>query len=220
MNSSEISSVLAALREDADSWYFVPVLGESDTVKSYPSEIKKSLSTVGSYIYGPSTIYSGHCPKFAGRDSAGLHHHAELKTELNGRLGWLFDRVKESLQKAVAPDEIDSEWITYPYVKMHRGDTLDGLPDAIKSMVLSPAPPHKDEQFRMHMEPAEYASAQTLTFTLPLEVPAGGASLRVYDCYYNKSIQKSVDPKGNVLPRQSSQWCMKEMPFEDAARSS
>ena len=149
MNSSEISSVLAVLREDADSWYFVPVLGESDSVKSYPAEIKKAMSTVGSYIYGPSTIYSGHCPKFSGRNSAGLHHHAELKAELNGRLGWLFERVFETLQKAVAPDEIDSEWITYPYVKMHRGDTLDGLPDAIKSMVLSPAPPHKDEQFRL-----------------------------------------------------------------------
>ena len=36
----------------------------------------------------------------------------------------------------------------YGQVKMHRGDTLDGLPAAIRKMALSPAPPHRDEQFK------------------------------------------------------------------------
>ena len=219
LKDSEISNALEVLREDESSWYFVPVLGESDT-KAYPREVKEQLANVGSYIYGPSTIYSGHCPSYLGQDQAGLRHHENLKDELDGKLGWLFDRIKQALQQAVAPDQVDDEWISYPYVKMHRGDTLDGLPDQIRKMVLSPAPPHKDEQYIKHTKAEERSSAQTLTFTLPLQVPAGGASLRVYDCFYDKALGKTVDKKGKVLARQSSDWCLREMSFEDATRSS
>ena len=116
LNASEIESVLELLREDEANWYFVPVLGESDTPKAHPKEVTKHLAKVGSYIYGPSTIYSGHCPGFRGQDEAGLQHHKVLKDELNEKLGWMFDRVKKALKQAVAPDEIDDVWITYPYV--------------------------------------------------------------------------------------------------------
>ena len=215
-NASEISDALALLREDEANWYFVPILGESDTAKTHPPEVAKLLATVGSYIYGPSTIYSGHCPSFAGQSQAGLQHHEEVKEELAGKFGWLFDRVKDTLRQAVAPDEVDDEWISYPYVKMHRGDTLDGLPDAMRKMVLSPAPPHHDEQFKKHINDIkEQQSAQTLTFTLPLQVPDGGASLRVYNCFYDKGLSKIVDKTGNVLP-QSSDYCRRGMPYEDA----
>ena len=69
---------------------------------------------------------------------------------------------------------------------------------------------------KRHIDEEEQDSAHTLTFTLPLQVPTGGASLRVYDCYYDKSLRKVVDHTGRVL-RQSSDYCRQSMPYEDVA---
>ena len=38
-----------------------------------------SLFILGSYVYGPSTIYSGHCPRYEGLSNATQRHHEEMK---------------------------------------------------------------------------------------------------------------------------------------------
>jgi hypothetical protein len=35
--------------------------------------------------------------------------------------------------------------MSYPYIKMHRGDSLDGLPEHFRQLALQVAPPHRDQ---------------------------------------------------------------------------
>ena len=35
--------------------------------------------------------------------------------------------------------------MSYPYIKMHRGDSLDGLPEHFRQLALQVAPPHRNQ---------------------------------------------------------------------------
>ena len=46
---------------------------------------------------------------------------------------------------------------------------------------------------------SEQRSAQTLTFTLPLQVPSGGAGLRCYEAFMDKPSGKLLDRKAGKV---------------------
>ena len=72
--------ILANCPEDAPEWYFIPMLQESDTdVSRYPLEVRRQLSKLGSYIFGPSTIYSEKCPLYVHEENATQRHHENMK---------------------------------------------------------------------------------------------------------------------------------------------
>ena len=62
---------------------------------------------------------------------------------------------------------------------MHRGDSLDGLPEQFRQMALQVQPPHRDLQYQSYVTEEEKRHAQTLTFTLPLKV---GPLINDYKC--------------------------------------
>lgn len=199
LTTAQIQKALEMLQQDDTDWYFIPLLSESDTdLSRYSEDVKKQFQNLGSYIYGPSTIYSGHCPLYAELGNATQRHHEDMKAVMEDRFGWLLDNVKQVLADAVAPDPV--EWMSYPYIKMHRGDSLDGLPEHFRQLALQVAPPHRDQQFMSYVPEALQPTAQTLTFTLPLQVPSGGAGLRVFDAFLDKPSGKLLNQEGKELP--------------------
>ncbi|CAJ1430604.1 unnamed protein product [Effrenium voratum] len=198
LTEAEVEDILANCPEDAPEWYFIPMLQESDTdVSRYPLEVRRQLSKLGSYIFGPSTIYSEKCPLYVHEENATQRHHENMKDLMEMRFGWLLQRVEAQLARAVAPEPI--EWMSYPYLKMHRGDCLDDLPQQFRKLALQVAPPHRDMQYTIYLENKQQ-DAQTLTFTLPIKVPSGGAGLRMFEAWMDKKIQRLVGQKARGWP--------------------
>lgn len=216
LTDAQIQEVLDILQhDDTKNWYFIPLLSESDTdLSRYSKDVKKQLQNLGSYIYGPSTIYSGHCPLYLEVSNATQRHHEDMKAVMEERFGWLLDTVKQVLAEAVA-DPV--EWMSYPYIKMHRGDSLDGLPEHFRQLALQVAPPHRDQQFMSYVPEVLQPAAQTLTFTLPLQVPSGGAGLRVFDAFLDKPSGKLLNKEGKELPSSGKayQKLIRKLSYED-----
>eukprot|EP00434_Breviolum_minutum_P026145 symbB.v1.2.023116.t2/scaffold2087.1/size89970/1 len=215
LTPSQIQEVLNTLQQH-DDWYFIPMLTESDAdLSRYSEDVKRQLAKIGSFIYGPSTIYSHQCPLYASVENATKKHHDNMKTVMEERFGWLLDHIRQVLAEAVAPDPV--EWISYPYFKMHRGDSLDNLPDYFQKMALQPAPPHRDQQFTTYVEKELQPNAATLTFTLPFQVPSGGAGLRVFDAFFDKKSGTLVNQEGKQLPYTGKAYkkLVETMSYED-----
>ncbi|CAK9082117.1 unnamed protein product [Durusdinium trenchii] len=215
LNESQVQDILRNLSEDDTNWYFVPLLEESDTdLSRYSPQVKRQLGKLGSYIYGPSTIYSGHCPAYGEHENATQRHHEGMKDMIESRFGWLLDTVRRKLAEEVS-DPV--EWMSYPYIKMHRGDSLDALPSEFRDLALKVAPPHRDQQFMSYVPKEQQPFAQTLTFTLPIQVPSGGAGLRCFDAFLDKPSGKLLSQQGQELPRtgQAYQQLVSHLPYED-----
>ena len=104
LNESQVQDILRNLSEDDTNWYFVPLLEESDTdLSRYSPQVKRQLGKLGSYIYGPSTIYSGHCPAYGEHENATQRHHEGMKDMIESRFGWLLDTVRRKLAEEAGP---------------------------------------------------------------------------------------------------------------------
>ena len=111
LNATQIQDVLETLSEDDSNWYFVPILEESDTdLSRYPPDVKKRLKKFGSYIYGPSTIYSNHCPGYGNLENATQIQHEGMKDMLDSRFGWLLEIVRKRLADEVG-HALDEDWL-------------------------------------------------------------------------------------------------------------
>ena len=72
-------------------------------------------------------------------------------------------------------------------------------------------------QYQSYVSEEEKVDAQTLTFTLPLKVPPGGAGLRVYDAYTEKSTGRLLNQEGEQLVSSGREYkqLLKTLAYED-----
>ena len=208
LSSSELGSIRDLVLSHRRHWR-KRRLGDEQTmsVLNLPEEIREQLYyfTLGAAVNYDDARPPGDTVGDGDREpSAHAAHYASLNGDVIERdFGWLFGRIRAALRDLVAPDPVAPMVPGHNFfMRIYSGEVVRGPTGAMVRELLQqvPIPPHVDGQFA-HLAwsstGSSYANVtHSLSFTLPVVLPAAGSGLRVYQVW----CDKNRDPATGRLP--------------------
>ena len=135
------------------------------------------------YTMGAASNYDS---KMTGAHSSNF---ASTNPILEKELGWLYNRIRVAIAGLVAPDAVAPVPGHNFYLHVYSGEMVRGERGPLANSMIAAIPmqPHLDRSFMQLDWPNGTNTTHSLSFTLPLVLPAEGSGMRTYRVWCNKT---------------------------------
>jgi len=171
-------------------------IGSEDSMSNVRELIsKEARDQLYYYTMGAASNYDS---KKTGAHSSNF---ASANSVLEKELGWLYNRIRVAIARLVAPDALALVPGHNFYLHIYSGEIVRGEGGPlVKSLIAAiPMQPHLDRSFMQLDWPNDTNITHSLSFTLPLVLPAEGSGMRTYHVWCNKTATHlGLDAKDNA----------------------